>query len=538
MTKRIIFLLFVLYTTILPQPYNSYSDLKKNYIQLSGTLFHDVQMSGIFPDSKTFVDAVPILKPEIITAEYDSLKNLPDFSLEDFVTANFILPDSETDTIRLSSSLSMEEYIGQLWDYLSRQPDEKNQLSTLIPLEHAYVVPGGRFREVYYWDSFFTILGLLADNKGILAENMVYNFADMLDHYKMIPNGNRVYYLTRSQPPFFALMVDIICRYKNDYNWGIQFINAMETEYAFWMNGTNSLDYIKGPDIIKASERVVLLNNGVLNRYYDTDTIPREESYREDFLLAGQITDSLRPEFYRNLRAAAESGWDFSSRWLSDPLDMRSVNTTNILPVDLNCLLYFLEDRLSFFYDLSGNEIRSDYYKDKAEIRKRLINSVFWNKEKATYSDFNISEYKPSEIVSLASVFPLYFKIAEPAQASVMADKISSSLLRDGGLVTTTYDTRQQWDAPNGWAPLQWMAIKGLREYGMNDLADDIKNRWLAHNNVVYQRTGKMLEKYNVNNTDIQADGGEYMLQDGFGWTNGVAAALLNDFDITYLFNK
>jgi len=126
MTKRIIFLLFVLYTTILPQPYNSYSDLKKNYIQLSGTLFHDVQMSGIFPDSKTFVDAVPILKPEIITAEYDSLKNLPDFSLEDFVTANFILPDSETDTISLSSSLSMEEYIGQLWDYLSRQPDEKN----------------------------------------------------------------------------------------------------------------------------------------------------------------------------------------------------------------------------------------------------------------------------------------------------------------------------------------------------------------------------------------------------------------------------
>jgi len=333
-------------------------------------------------------------------------------------------------------------------------------------------------------------------------------------------------------------MVDIICRYKNDYNWGIQFINAMETEYAFWMNGTNSLDYIKGPDIIKASERVVLLNNGVLNRYYDTDTIPREESYREDFFLAGQIADSLRPEFYRNLRAAAESGWDFSSRWLANPLDMRSVNTTNILPVDLNCLLYFLEDRLSFFYDLSGNEIRSDYYKDKAEIRKRLINSVFWNKEKATYTDFNISLYKPSEIVSLASVFPLYFKIAEPAQASVMADKISSSLLRDGGLVTTTYDTRQQWDAPNGWAPLQWMAIKGLREYGMNDLADDIKNRWLAHNNVVYQRTGKMLEKYNVNNTDIQAGGGEYTLQDGFGWTNGVAAALLNDFDITYLFNK
>jgi alpha,alpha-trehalase len=432
----------------------------------------------------------------------------------------------------------MDDHIEQLWDYLSRQPDKQDQLSTLIPLEHPYVVPGGRFREVYYWDSFFTILGLLADGKSSLAENMVSNFADMLSHYKMIPNGNRIYYLTRSQPPFFALMVDIICRYKNDYNWGLQYLNAMETEYAFWMNGTKSLEFLKGESLIKASERVVLLSTGVLNRYYDFDTIPREESYRVDYMLARQVADSLRPEFYRNLRAAAESGWDFSSRWLTNPLDLKTINTTNILPVDLNCLLYFLEDRLSFFYELKGDDSKRKYYKDKAETRKRLINTVFWNKEKASYCDYNILLNKPSDIVSIASVFPLYFKIAEPSQASVMKDKINNSLLRDGGLVTTTYETNQQWDAPNGWAPLQWMAIKGLREYNSNGLADEIKRRWLAHNDVVYQRTGKMLEKYNVNNTDIQAGGGEYTLQDGFGWTNGVAAALLNDFDIKYLFSK
>jgi alpha,alpha-trehalase len=537
MIKRFLSILLVICSSFLTaQPYDSYSELKKEYIQLSGELFRDVQLAGVFKDSKTFVDALPLYTPEVIRAKYDSVKSLPGFDIAEFVDLNFILPDGAADAPGLSTGFSMDEHIEKLWDHLYRKHDLENKLSTLIPLEHSYIVPGGRFREIYYWDSFFTILGLLADDKIAVADNMVYNFAGLLARYKMIPNGTRVYYLTRSQPPFFALMVDIVCRYKNDYNWGLQFINAMETEYSFWMNGINKLSPLPGNSDIKAAERVVLMKNGILNRYYDFDTIPREESYREDFMLAQKIADSLRPAFYRNLRAAAESGWDFSSRWFADGKSLSAINTTNILPVDLNCLLYFLEDRLGFFYGLKGDDKKSQFYKNKAEMRRRLINEIFWNSDANTYSDYNLLTGKTSNIMSLASCYPLYFRITVPVRASAVSDKIKKVFLRDGGLVTTNNNTGQQWDAPNGWAPLQWMVIKGLREFSLNREADEIKNRWLSYNENVYKRTGKMVEKYNVTNISLPAGGGEYALQDGFGWTNGVAAALLSDFDEKYLF--
>ena len=179
----------------------------------------------------------------------------------------------------------MDEHIDSLWSHLVRDPGSDPsgspgiKYNTLLHLEYPYIVPGGRFREIYYWDSFFTILGLLADGKLKEAEYMVLNFSYLLKTYKMIPNGNRIYYLARSQPPFFALMVDIICRYKNDFSWGLQFLESLETEYSFWMNGLNKLS-----DMTPAIDRVVLLGSGkVLNRYYDFDEIPREESYKEDY---------------------------------------------------------------------------------------------------------------------------------------------------------------------------------------------------------------------------------------------------------------
>ena len=211
--KFLLVLLFQLLISITsyPQAYETYRNLKSNYIQLSGDLFKDVQLSGIFSDSKTFVDAVPKRNPAQIKALYNSEKHLPDFDLRQFVYANFIVPNN-TDTIKVPENKSMNIHIEDLWKYLIRTPYTVNVNSTLIPLKFSYIIPGGRFREIYYWDSFFTILGLLADGKISTAENMVYNFAYMLDKYKMIPNGNRIYYLTRSQPPFFSLMVDAICK--------------------------------------------------------------------------------------------------------------------------------------------------------------------------------------------------------------------------------------------------------------------------------------------------------------------------------------
>jgi alpha,alpha-trehalase len=533
MKKRILLILLFLFSTFYisyPQVFTNYKNLKKSYVQLSGDLFKDVQLSGIFSDSKTFVDAFPKRNPEYIKSLYDSVKHLSDFDLKQFVYANFNIP-GEKDTIKVGATNSMDEHIEALWDHLVKNPDTSPVNSTLLPLKYPYIVPGGRFREIYYWDSFFTILGLLADGKITIAQNMVYNFAYLLDKYKMVPNGNRVYYLTRSQPPFFALMVDIICRYKNDYTWGLQFLNNMEEEYSFWMNGLKNME--NGG---RFSENVVSLNSDeFLNRYYDFDDIPREESYKADFDNSKKISKNKKSKFYRDLRAAAESGWDFSSRWFTDQKSLNKINTTNILPVDLNCLLYFLEDRLAFFYDLNGEHEKSKLYADKASTRSKLINKIFWNEKEKFYFDYNWKKKTHTKAISLAACFPLYFRIAKPEQAKAVAAKIKSLLLKPGGLVTTLNKTGQQWDAPNGWPPLQWIAIKGLREYGFDSLADIIKIRWLTLNENVFKRTGKMLEKYNVENIKLFGGGGEYPLQDGFGWTNGVAAALISNYDTKFL---
>jgi alpha,alpha-trehalase len=529
----LIYFIISLFTVSYPQMTENAPELKRDYIQLYGPLFEDVQLTGTFKDSKTFVDAVPLKDPAVIRRLYDSVKSLPDFDLGQFINANFSVPKEFTESAAPLEKSSLDNHIEELWNHLVREPKEESEYSTLLPLKYPYIVPGGRFREIYYWDSFFTILGLLADNKTQIAENMVHNFAYLIDTYGMIPNGNRVYYLTRSQPPFFSLMVDIISRYKKDYNWGAQFIDQLETEYSFWMSGAAQVK-TEG-----TSAHVVMLNDSsVLNRYYDMDDKPREESYKEDYNLSLKLPDTARPKFYRDLRSAAESGWDFSSRWFADGKNLSTIQTTDILPVDLNCLLYFLEDRLAFFYKQNGNEDQSNVYARRAEQRKVLINKVFWNEEAGYYFDYNWKTRKHTGVYSLAAVYPLYFGIASPEQAREVKDKLQRDFLKAGGLVTTLYATKQQWDFPNGWAPLQWMSIKGLREYGLNDLADEIKSRWLKLNESVYGRTNKMLEKYNVEDVSLFAGGGEYPNQDGFGWTNGIWNALQSGFDKLYLNNN
>ncbi|MCU7494049.1 MAG: alpha,alpha-trehalase TreF [Ignavibacteria bacterium] len=504
--------------------------LKKSYIQLSGELFRDVQTSGVFTDSKTFVDCLPRRNPALIRKEYDSVKVLPGFKLKEFVGENFFLPESRYDSIRLPKGQAMMPHIETLWGYLLRKPDTVgNSYSTLIPLKYSYVVPGGRFREVYYWDSYFTMLGLISGGHFQEAEDMVRNFAYLTQSLKMIPNGNRLYYVTRSQPPFFALMVDLISWYKKDYYWGLQFLDELLTEYRFWMHGLEELSNGKNRSLY----RLVLMDDeaGVLNRYYDSDTIPREESYQADYKASLKIPDSLKGLFYRNIRAAAESGWDFSSRWFKDEKSLLAIQTTDILPVDLNCLLYFLEDRLGYLYELSGSLERSEFFKTKASKRFRLINKIFWNEEDGFYHDYNWKEGRQTKVTSLAGCFPLYFGIARPEYAERIAEKIRKEFLMPGGLVTTLKETGEQWDAPNGWAPLQWIAVKGLRQYGFDSLAEEIKTRWVNLNGSVYKRTGRMLEKYNVENLELFAGGGEYPLQDGFGWTNGIIEAFFNNLD-------
>ena len=234
---------------------------------------------------------------------------------------------------------------------------------------------------------------------------------------------------------------------------------------------------------------------------------------------------------FRNLRAGAESGWDFSSRWFKDEKSLSTCIAEDILPVDLNCLLYFSETLISRLNGLKGEKNNSKTFSELAKNRAEIINHTFWNEKEKYYFDYNWREQKGTNVFSLASCYPLYFKIAEKGMAECVKEKIESDFLRDGGVLTTLNFTGQQWDAPNGWAPLQWITIKGLRNYGFNETANKIKDRWLTLNENVFKRTGKMFEKYNVDDISLHAGGGEYPLQDGFGWTNGVASALINNMD-------
>ena len=504
---------------------------KKKYIQASGELFIDVQTKRIFADSKTFVDSIPKKNPAEILNEYASLKEKPGFNLKEFVTDNFFLPEDEVIDIKLPSNRSMEEHISYLWDYLTRKPQKQSSdYSSLIPLSDEYIIPGGRFREVYYWDSYFTMLGLYTFKRYDLIMKMINNFSYLIDKFGFIPNGNRVYYLSRSQPPFFSLMITLLNKINQKANTGYNFTALLEKEYNFWMKGSDS-----GLEKENHFAHLVKINeNDLLNRYFDSENIPREESFFEDSDVFKRVNENSKHDFYNNIRTAAESGWDFSGRWFADEQNLSSVIASDILPVDLNCLLGYYEFYLSNLYESENNNLKSKLFKERFEKRLNLIRTLFWNSEEGYFFDYNFKTGKQKGTYTLAGVFPLFFGFAEKKQAEIVSKKIETIFLKEGGVATSPNKTNQQWDSPNGWPPLQWMTITGLRNYGYHQIADKIKSRWLNLNESVFKQTGRMFEKYNVEDINLPGGGGEYALQDGFGWTNGVASALLKNLDFEF----
>lgn len=481
--------------------------------KIYGVLFEDVQRAKIFPDGKTFVDCIPKRDPKQIVADYVAIKNNPAirFSLKLFIENNFVLPREQN--VEVPKGEDVKKHIESLWTILRRDPDKQIEGSSLLALPYPYIVPGGRFREIYYWDSYFTMLGLRESGQEAMIENMVNNFAYLINKFGFIPNGNRTYYLGRSQPPYFALMVELLAEKKGNAVYAL-YLDAMQTEHNYYMDKT------------AATKHVVKMPDGsTLNRYWDRLDIPRQESFVQDEEVAAKSTQS-KPTIYRNLRSAAESGWDFSSRWFRDGKNLHTIQVTNFIPVDLNCLLYKLELTLARAYKERGNLIRQRYYEQIAEKRKKAILKYCWSQAAGCFVDYDLHTKKPGTQVTIATAHPLFMEIATPAQAKSVSNVIRTKFLQAGGVTTTLKNTGEQWDAPNGWAPLTWIAVQGLRNY-QDDLAQTIAERWIKLNVDVYQRTGKLMEKYNVSDTKLEAGGGEYASQDGFGWTNGVLLKLI-----------
>ncbi|PZT93151.1 MULTISPECIES: alpha,alpha-trehalase TreF [Sphingomonas] len=473
-----------------------------------GPLFEAVQMRRLFPDGKTFVDSVPKRPDAAILADYRK-GSFDDAALKAFVLANFDVPGLEpVPESDHGPRLPIERHIAELWPHLTRDPVTPPPGSTALAVKDRFVVPGGRFRELYYWDSYFTMLGLVADRRQDLVESMLDGFVDLVERYGHVPNGTRTYYLSRSQPPFLYLMMGL--SQNRDPAVAARRLAALKREYAYFTTPERS---------------VTLPDGAVLQHYWDARTTPRDESWREDVETAKAAGRPVG-DTYRDLRAGAENGWDYSSRWLGDGRTLATIDTTSILPADLNSLLWGMERAIAEGAATSGDTATARDFGDRAAKRGAAIERWLWSEAEGRYGDYDVKRRLLRDGVTAATAYPLFVGLTTGARAARVAGTIERQLLAPGGLRTTRVDTGQQWDKPNGWAPLQWIAVAGLDRTGNRALADRIAQRFLATVQREYAASGKLVEKYDVEEVK-PGGGGEYPLQDGFGWTNGVTRALM-----------
>lgn len=468
-------------------------------------------------DGKTFVDAVP--KRAVADIMTDFLLLPPDDdALRRFVDENFDLPTLIGQAEPAPPTKSLRAYIRDMWSELARSPGLGCDNSSALPIGHRHIVPGGRFREIYYWDSFFTMLGLMRDGEVALASGIVDAMTDMIEAYGHVPNGTRTYYLGRSQPPLYHMMVELLGSV--DPAVAERRIDAMKREHSWWMDGADTLK----PG--QAGARVARLADGsLLNRYWDPRCTPRDESWGEDVATAAR---AARPasQVYQDLRAGAESGWDFSSRWLADK-SLSSIRTTTIAPIDLNALLFGLESAIA-----ASDDTESERYAQLAADRRASMSRHLWNADGGYFTDYDIETGALRTALTAAALAPLLVGAASQNQADMTALAVERRLLAPGGLSTTLNRSGQQWDRPNGWAPLQWIAVTGLLRYGHTALARDIARRWTDTVSATFARTGLLFEKYDIEVAGV-GGGGEYETQTGFGWTNGVTADFIDRYDLS-----
>jgi len=482
-----------------------------------GEFFETVALQNLFADSKQWADAIPKSPPSEILAQARSIDMNSSAVLRKFLDENFVLSPASADVKQPTPGLPLDEHIAELWELLTRRMSDLPPYSSHLPLPHPYVVPGGRFQEVYYWDSYFTMLGFGAAQED-LKRSMVRNFAHLVRTYGHIPNGNRTYYLSRSQPPFFFRMVALLAPDSPSRAFA-EYLPELKAEHSFWMQ-----DSAKAKPGMPVRRVVVMPDGSLLNRYWDARNVPRDESYREDVQVA-ESSGRGPQEVYTDIRAAAESGWDFSSRWLADGESLETMQTTSIVPPDLNSLLYGLERAIADGCRRARDTECTESYDTMATERRAAMHKYLWNDVTGLFDDYHWPERRTLGHITAAALYPLFVGLATDAHAERVAEVVEERLLKDGGVVSTDQTTGEQWDAPNGWAPLQWIAVTGLRRYGENELAETIARRWLVMVSDVYASSGKLLEKYNVA-TLTSGGGGEYALQDGFGWTNGVTIGL------------
>jgi alpha,alpha-trehalase len=434
----------------------------------------------------------------------------------------------------------------------------------LLYLEKKYVVPGGRFNEMYGWDSYFIILGLVRDGRLELARGMVDNFLFEVDHYGGVLNANRTYYLTRSQPPFLTSMIMSVYDAQK----------AAGHEDRGWLSKAYELA-IKDHDLwIKEPH---LAGSTGLARYFDFGDGPAPESVKDEtghyrevvayFLAhpeqdhnllvrksAGQTTPltvgstyslqvcdvartmgkpectvaaevALSSDFYKGDRSMRESGYDISFRF-----GPYGAGTHHFAPVCLNSLLYKSEKDLEQISTILGRQEDAEQWQKRAEERKVNIQKYLWNEQRGMFVDYDFVQQARSSYDYVTTFVPLWAGLATLEQAQALVHHLST-FEQPGGMVMSPYETGGQWDFPYAWAPNQLLANKGLRRYGFNKEADRTSYEFLSTVAENFRRDGTIREKYNAvtRSSETQVTVGYHMNIVGFGWTNGVFLELLRD---------
>ena len=494
---------------------------------------------------------------------------------------------------------TVREFVGKvidIWPDLTRRYLGPGNCSTcdnsFIPVNRTFVVAGGRFREPYYWDSYWIVEGLLRTGGTFvqISRNIIENFLDFVETIGFVPNGARIYYLNRSQPPLLALMVKTYVDYTNDTSILKRALPLLIKEHEFWTkNQSVSITAADG-------------KNYTLNRYSVNNNQPRPESFREDYNTANNesyyatsgdvyaintpLNDTEKADLYAELASGAESGWDYSSRWLKTPSDaatdvtfpLRSLNVRGTVPVDLNSILYQNERIIADFLHRAGNTTAAKQWTAAAARRSEAMYALMWNATYWSYFDYNLTSasqhthialapHPPTNTVhqllvfDVAQLYPFWtgaaprFLKSNPLAVQQAYARVATMLdTAPGGIPATNYPTSQQWDRPNVWPPLQHILMRGLLNtpdtfapgpdpaYNHTQaLALRLAQRYLDSTFCTWYATGGstsamprlqgisnpeaegiMFEKYADYEINVAGGGGEYEVVEGFGWTNGV----------------
>ncbi|KAJ1883267.1 hypothetical protein H4R99_000590 [Coemansia sp. RSA 1722] len=540
-----------------------------------GDILHAVQMARLFADDKTFVDKPTKAPVDQVLANFNSIGgiNATRDDLLAFVQNNFgaegqelrqvddlpeLNPDPEfIDRVHDPLLRAFGRTVNGYWKTLIREQDLNHLcqgcVSSMLPLKYHFVVPGGRFREIYYWDTYFTLEGLLRSGLVSVAKSNIRDLLDFVDMYGFVPNGARVYYLDRSQPPMLTLMVKLYYEHTQDEDFLKEAIPRLIREHKYWID--NHSVAVDTADGVKH----------MLNRYIVNTDQPRPESYSADYLLAHNTSSdpARQAAVYADIAAGAESGWDYTVRWVSDPSAspdrvLQGIRTSHVVPVELNAILYQVERTLAEYAEKIGNSTdHARSYRDMAATRRAAMKKVFYDADSGLYFDYILDNGgRRSDIFSPAALWPYWSFASNGTATEASTDAgaqrafsyVSKVLLQSpGGIPATLINSGQQWDFPQAWPPLQYVIMQGALATGNSAMASAVAQSYVNsvfcawYNTGGYipevlaqlpglNDTGHIFEKFNSQLVGKQGTGGEYTVQAGFGWTNGVLLWSLDKF--------